>query len=146
MASVVFDIETVGVPWESLDDAQRTLFRLFELAPGRDLSVPGVAALTGVDPSKTRSLLDELHGASLLEESVPDHQKSFRATVRVGGQVLGSGQGRTKKAAEQQAAEHAWRAITAAENGNLRDEGDGPANGPSDGPADEPANGGEPER
>jgi hypothetical protein len=24
MASVVFDIETVGVEWESLDDAQRT--------------------------------------------------------------------------------------------------------------------------
>jgi ribonuclease III len=50
----------------------------------------------------------------------------------VGGQPLGSGQGRTKKAAEQQAAEAAWRAITAepaepvrddlpAENGRLRD-------------------------
>jgi len=52
--------------------------------------------------------------------------------------VLGSGQGRTKKAAEQQAAEVAWRAITAAENGNLRDPGDGPAGGP--------AGGGEPER
>ena len=48
-----------------------------------------------------------------VEESGPDHQKSFRATVRVGGRVLGSGMGRTKKAAEQQAAEVAWRAITA---------------------------------
>ncbi len=48
-----------------------------------------------------------------VEESGPDHQKSFRAAVRVGGQVLGSGAGRTKKAAEQQAAEAAWRAITA---------------------------------
>jgi len=48
-----------------------------------------------------------------VEESGPDHQKSFRATVRVGGRVLGSGVGRTKKAAEQQAAEVAWRAITA---------------------------------
>jgi ribonuclease-3 len=69
-----------------------------------------------------------------VEESGPDHQKSFRATVRVGGQVLGAGQGRTKKAAEQQAAEVAWRTITAEseglapengrengrENGNLR--------------------------
>jgi len=81
-----------------------------------------------------------------VEESGPDHQKSFRATVRVGGQVLGSGQGRTKKAAEQQAAEAAWRTITAAENGNLRDEGDGPPDGPSDGPANGPASGGELER
>jgi len=52
--------------------------------------------------------------------------------------VLGAGQGRTKKAAEQQAAEVAWRAITAEpeglapesgrengrENGNLRDRKD----------------------
>ena len=44
-----------------------------------------------------------------VEESGPDHQKSFRAVVRVGGQPLGSGQGRTKKEAEQQAAEAAWR-------------------------------------
>ena len=64
-----------------------------------------------------------------VEESGPDHQKSFRAVVRVGGRVLGSGEGRTKKAAEQQAAEAAWRAITAesarddlaAGNGDLRD-------------------------
>ncbi len=92
-----------------------------------------------------------------VEESGPDHQKSFRATVRVGGQVLGAGQGRTKKAAEQQAAEAAWQAITAeserglaAENGNLRDPGsepdDGPADGPDDGSADGPAGGGAPER
>jgi ribonuclease-3 len=60
-----------------------------------------------------------------VEESGPDHQKSFRAGVRVGGRVLGSGEGRTKKAAEQQAAEAAWRAITAetvaGQNGDLRD-------------------------
>jgi ribonuclease-3 len=48
-----------------------------------------------------------------VEESGPDHQKSFRATVRVGGRMLGSGVGRSKKAAEQQAAEAAWRTITA---------------------------------
>ena len=40
-----------------------------------------------------------------VEESGPDHQKSFRAVVRVAGRVLGSGKGRSKKAAEQQAAE-----------------------------------------
>lgn len=48
-----------------------------------------------------------------VEESGPDHQKSFRASVRVGGTLYGSGEGRSKKEAEQQAAEAAWRAISA---------------------------------
>jgi ribonuclease III len=49
----------------------------------------------------------------LVEESGPDHQKSFRAVARVGGQVWGEGEGRTKKEAEQQAAEAVWTAISA---------------------------------
>ena len=40
----------------------------------------------------------------LLEESGPEHDKSFRVSVHMGNEVLGEGQGRTKKAAEQQAA------------------------------------------
>jgi ribonuclease III len=47
-----------------------------------------------------------------VEESGPDHQKSFRAMVRVGGHVYGAGEGRSKKEAEQQAAEAAWNAIS----------------------------------
>src|SRR5215472_16553654 len=47
-----------------------------------------------------------------VEESGPDHQKSFRAVVRVGGHLYGTGQGRSKKEAEQQAAEAAWNAIS----------------------------------
>jgi ribonuclease-3 len=46
-------------------------------------------------------------------ESGPDHQKTFRASVRVGGQVYGSGEGHSKKEAEQHAAEAAWTAIRA---------------------------------
>jgi ribonuclease-3 len=61
-----------------------------------------------------------------VDESGPDHQKSFRATVRVGGHVYGSGEGRSKKEAEQQAAETAWNAIS---------NGEGPVN------ADETAGG-----
>jgi len=49
----------------------------------------------------------------LVDESGPDHQKSFRAVAKVGGQVWGEGEGRTKKEAEQQAAEAAWTAISA---------------------------------
>ena len=48
-----------------------------------------------------------------VEESGPDHQKSFRAVVSVGGEEYGRGEGRSKKEAEQQAAEAAWTAIRA---------------------------------
>ena len=47
-----------------------------------------------------------------VEESGPDHQKQFRATVRVAGRTYGSGHGKSKKEAEQEAAEAAYRAIT----------------------------------
>ncbi len=40
----------------------------------------------------------------LLEESGPEHRKVFRVSVEMEGEVLGEGQGKTKKAAEQQAA------------------------------------------
>lgn len=40
----------------------------------------------------------------LLEESGPEHDKLFRVSVRMGSRTLGTGEGRTKKAAEQQAA------------------------------------------
>ena len=52
-----------------------------------------------------------------VEESGPDHQKSFRASVTVGGRSYGSGTGRSKKEAEQQAAEAAWLAISNGETG-----------------------------
>jgi len=48
----------------------------------------------------------------LVEESGPDHQKSFSAVVKIAGSTLGSGLGRTKKAAEQRAAQAAWTEIT----------------------------------
>jgi len=44
-------------------------------------------------------------------ERGPDHEKTFTAEARVAGVVRGTGEGRSKKEAEQQAAEHAWRSI-----------------------------------
>ncbi|MBC9956734.1 ribonuclease III [Yimella sp. cx-51] len=41
----------------------------------------------------------------------PDHDKVFTASVLLGGEVLGTGVGRNKKAAEQIAAEVAWKAL-----------------------------------
>ena len=47
-----------------------------------------------------------------LAESGPDHEKSFEASVAVGREILGRGSGRSKKEAEQRAAEQAWIAIS----------------------------------
>ncbi|MCF7550187.1 ribonuclease III [Pseudonocardia sp. WMMC193] len=47
-----------------------------------------------------------------ITEEGPDHLKTFTATAVVGGRDLGSGEGRTKKEAEQKAAALAWRTIT----------------------------------
>jgi ribonuclease-3 len=84
-----------------------------------------------------KTSLQELTAAGVLgvpeyhvDESGPDHQKSFRALVRVGGRVYGSGEGRSKKEAEQQAAEAAWQAIS---NGGTQATGPMPGGGPGAG-------------
>jgi ribonuclease-3 len=95
-----------------LTEASALVHRLFDPVIARSARLGA-----GLD---WKTSLQELTAAHLLgvpeyqvEESGPDHQTSFHAVVRVGGRVLGSGQGRSKKAAEQQAAEAAWNAITA---------------------------------
>ncbi len=45
-----------------------------------------------------------------ITESGPDHVKRFEATVRIGGEVRGTGDGSSKKEAEQRAARAAWDA------------------------------------
>ena len=66
-----------------------------------------------------KTSLQELTAASELgvpeyriTEDGPDHLKTFTATAVVGGRELGSGDGRTKKEAEQKAAALAWQALT----------------------------------
>ncbi len=49
----------------------------------------------------------------VIEDEGPDHEKTFTARVRVGGELYGHGTGRSKKEAEQQAAETAYTAIAA---------------------------------
>jgi ribonuclease-3 len=44
-------------------------------------------------------------------EQGPDHAKTFTATAVVAGEDLGDGDGRSKKEAEQRAAEQAWRVL-----------------------------------
>ena len=45
----------------------------------------------------------------VIAESGPDHAKTFEARVRIGADTYGHGIGRSKKEAEQQAAETAWK-------------------------------------
>ena len=45
-----------------------------------------------------------------IAESGPDHLKRFEAVVRIGGEVRGTGNGSSKKEAEQRAARAAWDA------------------------------------
>ncbi len=52
-----------------------------------------------------------------LTESGPDHAKSFDAVVLVAAQVRGEGTGRSKKEAEQQAAEAAFGTLSAPADG-----------------------------
>jgi ribonuclease III len=58
-----------------------------------------------------------------VSEEGPDHQKMFTAEVLLGGVVHGSGQGRSKKEAEANAAELAWSSLnTQVEQGSEGDE------------------------
>jgi ribonuclease-3 len=69
----------------------------------------------GLDWKTSLQELTSLHGLGapeyrLLEEG-PEHAKTFTAEVLVGDRVRGTGSGRTKKDAEQQAAAQAWTAL-----------------------------------
>jgi ribonuclease III len=56
---------------------------------------------------KTQSRFGRAPSYVTVEELGPDHEKLFRVTVRLGDRPLGDGWGRTKKAAEQEAARDA---------------------------------------
>lgn len=95
-----------------LDVASDLVHRLFD---------PLISTASGLGAGLDwKTSLQELTASEVLgvpeyfvEESGPDHQKTFRATVRVAGEEYGLGAGSSKKEAEQQAAESAWKAIRA---------------------------------
>jgi ribonuclease-3 len=94
-----------------LETAAAIVHRLFD-----PLLVQSAGRGAGLD---WKTSLQEL-GAALglgppsyqVEDDGPDHAKTFTASVLLAGQVHGTGSGRTKKAAEQEAAEVAWHALT----------------------------------
>ena len=85
-----------------------------------DARIAEAASSPGTQDYKTR--LQELaardHGSVpryLIEDSGPDHDKSFRAEVVIAEEIRGRGHGRSKKQAEQAAARDAWSQLTADE-------------------------------
>jgi ribonuclease-3 len=65
----------------------------------------------------------------VIGESGPDHMKVFTATAVVGGRSLGGGEGRTKKEAEQKAAELAYRTLKAEADAAAQADGSAPVDG-----------------
>ena len=71
----------------------------------------------GLDWKTSLQELSAEHGFGVpeyvIEDEGPDHLKVFTAHVRVQGRLYGNGVGRSKKEAEQAAAETAYGEITA---------------------------------
>ena len=95
-----------------LDVAAAQIHRLFD-----PLLVESATRGAGLDWKTSLQELSAAHGLGppsyRVEDDGPDHAKTFRAAVLLAGQVHGTGGGRTKKAAEQEAAEAAWQALSA---------------------------------
>jgi ribonuclease-3 len=78
-----------------------------------------IAYVRGEGGRDYKTILQELASADLhslpeyrISERGPDHEKEFTATVFLGGRELGSGMGRSKKEAEQEAAHKAYVRLT----------------------------------
>jgi ribonuclease-3 len=78
----------------------------------------GEAAGRGAALDWKTSLQELTAGLSLgvpeyqIEQAGPDHAKTFTAWVLVAGERFGGAEGRSKKEAEQRAAEAAWRELS----------------------------------
>jgi ribonuclease III len=95
-----------------LDEASGLVHRLFDPVIERSALLGA-----GLDWKTSLQELTADRGLGVPEyhvrDSGPDHQKMFKAVVKVGTRELGEGDGRSKKAAEQLAAEAAYLSITA---------------------------------
>jgi ribonuclease-3 len=112
-----------------LSDALEAIFGAIYLDAGADAAYrvitalfneQMVVALAGLDRLDAKTRLQELasrvgggHVSYRVTDEGPDHEKTFFATVYVGERALGEGEGRSKKAAEQIAAEIACDTLEA---------------------------------
>jgi ribonuclease-3 len=94
-----------------IDTAHLVVHRLFDSllaeAPRRGAGLDWKTSLQELTASAGLGVPD-YH----VEDQGPDHRKEFTATVRVGGNDYGTGDGSTKKEAEQKAAEAAYRVLS----------------------------------
>jgi len=101
-----------------LDAARRLVIDLFAGRIATEVAGPG-----GPGGADHKTQLQELAAQrfettpryEVLDEG-PDHEKQFFATVRIGADVVGRGEGRSKKLAEQAAAGAALARLAAAED------------------------------
>jgi ribonuclease-3 len=61
----------------------------------------------------TQAKFKQLPTYRVVETSGPDHDKGFTVEVLLGDKVLGAGSGKSKRAAEMEAARSAWEKVTA---------------------------------
>jgi ribonuclease-3 len=87
-----------------------------------------IAYVRGEGGRDYKTILQELASADLhsfpeyrITERGPDHEKEFTATVFLGGTAWGSGMGRSKKEAEQEAAHEAYVRLTERDGAGARD-------------------------
>ena len=90
-----------------------------EVLAAVDPLIEAASALgAGLDWKTSLQELSAEHGLGVpeyvIEDDGPDHEKTFTAQVQVGDEMYGHGTGRSKKEAEQGAAETAYREIKAA--------------------------------
>lgn len=101
-------------------EAVRLVHRLFDPAIGAAATLGA-----GLDWKTSIQELSARRGLGtpryVLEESGPDHEKTFAAVIVIGGSEYPPGIGRTKKEAEQEAAREAWQTL----RGGGRDSSDG---------------------
>ena len=93
------------------EDAARTVHLLFD-----PLLEAAAAMGAGLDWKTSLQELSALHDLGVpeyvIQDEGPDHMKTFTARVRVADRLHGRGVGRSKKEAEQQAAETAYRTLS----------------------------------
>ena len=123
-----------------LADAIEALIGAIYLDCGSTTAYDFVASLIADRIAATAGRLDELDFKTTLQELLaaagmalpvydmseqgPDHEKRFFATVSVGGTVLGAGEGRSKRSAEQSAAAAATRTLATELGGASADRGE----------------------
>jgi ribonuclease-3 len=93
-----------------MEPARALVLRTLEAAIREQATGPGGGDYKTRLQELAAQRLDQLPRYRLRHEG-PDHSKKFFATVVLGGKTYGSGDGRSKKAAEQAAAREAWERL-----------------------------------